>query len=93
MLPFKTQWKRGAETLSRRELFRRSALLTMPALFRGTTAAAATPDAAPDGLRVGQDIYQLVRPTYSLVKNILIIPFELPVVKKVHGGIGMQLLE
>ena len=35
----KTQWKRGAHTLSRRELFRRSALLTLPALFRDTTAA------------------------------------------------------
>jgi hypothetical protein len=30
----KTQWKRGADTLSRRELFRRSALLTLPALFQ-----------------------------------------------------------
>src|SRR5437867_4188818 len=62
MLPsFKSQWKRGAETLSRRELFRRSALLTLPALFRGSTAAlpAAAP-AAADGLRVGETIYQSI---------------------------------
>jgi hypothetical protein len=36
----KAQWKRGADTLSRRELFRRSALLTLPGLFRGQTAEA-----------------------------------------------------
>jgi L-seryl-tRNA(Ser) seleniumtransferase len=65
----KTQWKRGAATLSRRELFRRSGLLALPAVFRGRTAAAATPaavlagPAAPvenDGLRVGDDIYQSI---------------------------------
>jgi hypothetical protein len=37
----KSQWKRGADTLSRRELFRRSALLTLPALFRGPQVSAA----------------------------------------------------
>jgi L-seryl-tRNA(Ser) seleniumtransferase len=82
---FKPQWKRGAETLSRRELFRRSALLTMPALFRGTTAAAATPDAAAaaaDGLRVGQDIYQSIgvrplinaRGTFTIISGSLMLP-------------------
>src|SRR5947208_764299 len=81
---FKTQWKRGAETLSRRELFRRSALLTMPALFRGTTAAA-TPDAAAaaaDGLRAGQDIYQSIgvrplinaRGTFTIISGSLMLP-------------------
>jgi L-seryl-tRNA(Ser) seleniumtransferase len=81
---FKTQWKRGAETLSRRELFRRSALLTMPALFRGTTAAA-PPDAAAaaaDGLRAGQDIYQSIgvrplinaRGTFTIISGSLMLP-------------------
>jgi L-seryl-tRNA(Ser) seleniumtransferase len=65
----KTQWKRGAATLSRRELFRRSGLLAVPAIWRGRTASAATPAvaaagrAAPeenDGLRVGEDIYQSI---------------------------------
>jgi uncharacterized pyridoxal phosphate-dependent enzyme len=65
----KTQWTRGAATLSRRELFRRSGLLAVPAIFRGRTASAATPAAAAvvpaapdenDGLRVGDDIYQSI---------------------------------
>src|SRR5438876_10222910 len=79
MLPsFKSQWKRGAETLSRRELFRRSALLTLPALFRGSTAAAALPAAAPaaaDGLRVGETIYQSigVRPLINARGTVPII--------------------
>jgi len=82
---FKTQWKRGADTLSRRELFRRSALLTLPALFRGTTAAAATPAAAPaaaEGLRVGQDIYQSIgvrplinaRGTFTIISGSRMLP-------------------
>src|SRR6266545_1622326 len=78
---FKTQWKRGADTLSRRELFRRSALLTLPALFRGTTAAAATP-AAAEGLRVGQDIYQSIgvrplinaRGTFTIISGSRMLP-------------------
>ena len=82
---FKTQWKRGAETLSRRELFRRSALLTLPALFRGSTAAAALPAAAPaaaDGLRVGETIYQSIgvrplinaRGTFTIISGSLMLP-------------------
>jgi L-seryl-tRNA(Ser) seleniumtransferase len=82
----KTQWKRGAHTLSRRELFRRSALLTLPALFRGnTTASAATAAAAPaaaDGLRVGQDIYQSIgvrpvinaRGTFTIISGSRMLP-------------------
>jgi len=86
MLPsFKSQWKRGAETLSRRELFRRSALLTLPALFRGSTAAAALPAAAPaaaDGLRVGETIYQSIgvrplinaRGTFTIISGSRMLP-------------------
>jgi uncharacterized pyridoxal phosphate-dependent enzyme len=81
----KTQWKRGAGTLSRRELFRRSALLTLPALFRGNTAAAATPAAAPaaaEGLRVGADIYQSIgvrplvnaRGTFTIISGSRMLP-------------------
>src|SRR5438034_340693 len=84
MLPsFKSQWKRGAETLSRRELFRRSALLTLPALFRGSTAAlpAAAP-AAADGLRVGETIYQSIgvrplinaRGTFTIISGSRMLP-------------------
>ena len=81
----KTQWKRGARTLSRRELFRRSALLTLPAFFRGNAAAAATPEAAPaaaDGLRAGEDIYQSIgvrplinaRGTFTIISGSLMLP-------------------
>jgi uncharacterized pyridoxal phosphate-dependent enzyme len=86
MLPsFKSRWKRGADTLSRRELFRRSALLTLPALFRGNPAAAATATAAPaaaEGLRVGQDIYQSIgvrplinaRGTFTIISGSRMLP-------------------
>src|SRR6185436_13058670 len=72
--------------LSRRELFRRSALLTLPALFRGNTAAAATPaaaaSAAAEGLRVGQDIYQSIgvrplinaRGTFTIISGSRMLP-------------------
>src|SRR5580765_8342517 len=77
----KAQWKRGADPLSRRELFRRSALLTLPGLFRGSTAAAATP-AAADGLRLGADIYQSIgvrplinaRGTFPIISGSLMLP-------------------
>lgn len=76
----KSQWKRGAETLSRRELFRLSALLTLPALFRDTPAGAAP--AAAEGLRVGKDIYQSVgvrplinaRGTFTIISGSLMLP-------------------
>jgi uncharacterized pyridoxal phosphate-dependent enzyme len=85
MQSFKTQWKRGAETLSRRELFRRSGLLTLPLLFRGNRAGAALPAALPsaaDGLRVGQDIYQSIgirplinaRGTFTIISGSLMLP-------------------
>jgi uncharacterized pyridoxal phosphate-dependent enzyme len=80
----KTQWKRGTATLSRRELFRRSALLTLPALFHGRAAAGAAPEAAPaaDGLRVGEDIYQSIgvrplinaRGTFTIISGSLMLP-------------------
>ena len=74
----KAQWKRGADTLSRRELFRRSALLALPAFFRGNRAAAATSAAAPaaaEGLRAGPDIYQSigVRPVINARGTVTII--------------------
>src|SRR6266851_9057210 len=82
---FKTQSPRGTETLSRRELFRRSALLTLPGLLRGNTAAAATPEAAPaaaEGLRVSNDIYQSIgvrplinaRGTFTIISGSLMLP-------------------
>src|SRR5467141_64997 len=70
---------------TRRELFRRSALLTLPGLLRGNTAAAATPEAAPaaaDGLRVGEDIYQSIgvrplinaRGTFTIISGSRMLP-------------------
>ena len=81
----KTHWKRGADTLSRRELFRRSALLALPALFRGNAAAAATPAAAAaaaEGLRAGPDIYQSIgvrplinaRGTFTIISGSRMLP-------------------
>jgi L-seryl-tRNA(Ser) seleniumtransferase len=84
------QWKRGAEALSRRELFRRSALLTLPALFRTEVAGAAA--AAPSGLRTGlrgagalgvsNDVYESVgvrplinaRGTFTIISGSLMLP-------------------
>src|SRR5213078_2177890 len=72
----KTRW-------SRRELFRRSALLAVPAFFRGsTTTAAASPAAAEAGLRVGQDIYQSIgvrpvinaRGTFTIISGSRVLP-------------------
>jgi L-seryl-tRNA(Ser) seleniumtransferase len=69
--------------LSRRELFRRSALLTMPAFFRGhAAAAAAAAPAAAEGLRVGQDIYQSIgvrplinaRGTFTIISGSRMLP-------------------
>ena len=86
----RTHWKRGAATLSRRELFRRSALLALPAILRGRTAAAATPAGSPapaapaanDGLRAGDDIYQSIgvrplinaRGTFTIISGSLMLP-------------------
>jgi uncharacterized pyridoxal phosphate-dependent enzyme len=70
-------------TPSRRELFRRSALLTLPAIFREPRAAAAsTTPAAADGLRVGDDIYQSIgvrplinaRGTFTIISGSLMLP-------------------
>ena len=73
----KTRW-------TRRELFRRSALLTLPALFRGDPAAAASAavPAAAEGLRVGQDIYQSIgvrplinaRGTFTIISGSRMLP-------------------
>jgi L-seryl-tRNA(Ser) seleniumtransferase len=70
-------------TFGRRELFRRSALLTLPAIFRGQSAAAAsTAFATGDGLRVGDDIYQSIgvrpvinaRGTFTIISGSLMLP-------------------
>src|SRR5213594_2937143 len=81
----KTRW-------TRRELFRRSALLTLPALFRSSQASAAAPvgsaglsgprEAAAEGLRVGQDIYQSIgvrplinaRGTFTIISGSRMLP-------------------
>src|SRR5262245_29876358 len=72
-------------TLSRRELFRRSGLLALPAMFaRPRAASAATPVAVgeDEGLRVGQDIYQSIgvkplinaRGTFTIISGSLMLP-------------------
>src|SRR2546423_15351376 len=75
-----TQWRRGVDALSRRELFRRSVLLAFPALFRsGSTEAA---PAAASGLRAGEDIYQSIgvrplinaRGTFTIINGSLLLP-------------------
>jgi L-seryl-tRNA(Ser) seleniumtransferase len=68
---------------SRRELFRRSAVLTLPALFRrDPLAAAAVAPVAEDGLHVGSDIYQSIgvrplinaRGTFTIISGSLMLP-------------------
>src|SRR5262245_48155759 len=73
---------------SRRELFRRSALLTLPGLFRGTPAAAAATQAgagapaAGHGLTVGANVYQSIgvrplinaRGTFTIISGSLMLP-------------------
>src|SRR5258708_5565104 len=76
-------------TVSRRELFRRSALLTLPALLRSDPLAAApaapAATAAPteeDGLRAGKDVYQSIgvhplinaRGTFTIISGSLMLP-------------------
>src|SRR5258707_1151750 len=75
-------------TVSRRELFRRSALLTLPALLRSdpVAAAPAAPAAAApteeDGLRAGKDVYQSIgvrplinaRGTFTIISGSLMLP-------------------
>src|SRR2546430_1983243 len=75
-----TTWKRGVDALSRRELFRRSALLAFPALFRSASTNAAA--AAAPGLRTGDDIYQSIgvrplinaRGTFTIISGSLMLP-------------------
>jgi uncharacterized pyridoxal phosphate-dependent enzyme len=70
---------------TRRELFRRSGLLALPAIFRGGTAAAADPAAATaavDGLRAGADVYRSIgvrplinaRGTFTIISGSLMLP-------------------
>jgi len=73
------------DTITRRELFRRSGGLTFPLLLgRGAAASAAAPAAAPPsaGLRIGPDIYQSIgvrsfvnaRGTYTVLSGSLMLP-------------------
>src|SRR5262245_9270024 len=71
---------------SRRELFRRSGLLALPAIFARRTAAAtaeATPAPADtDALRAGDDVYQSIgvrpiinaRGTFTIISGSLMLP-------------------
>ena len=76
----KNPWTRNAEGLSRRELFRWSALLTWPALLRASPVAAAP--AEPQGLQVGKDIYRSIgvrpiinaRGTFTIISGSLMLP-------------------
>src|SRR5438128_3198179 len=86
--PLSLQCKNREDTMlhSRRELFRRSAVLTLPALFRRDplTAAPAAPVApvAEDGLQAGSDIYQSIgvrplinaRGTFTIISGSLMLP-------------------
>src|SRR5437867_5224326 len=65
--------------LSRRELFRRSTLLTLPALLQGKLGAAA---GGSEGLRAGPDVYQSIgvrplinaRGTFTIISGSLMLP-------------------
>jgi uncharacterized pyridoxal phosphate-dependent enzyme len=74
-------------TVSRRELFRRSALLTLPAFLRRDVVAAADiavdqGAAAAQGLRAGKDVYQSIgvrplinaRGTFTIISGSLMLP-------------------
>src|SRR3977135_3234654 len=69
-------------TVSRRELFRRSALLTLPAFLRSDPASAAPADAAAAELRPGKDVYQSIgvrplinaRGTFTIISGSLMLP-------------------
>jgi L-seryl-tRNA(Ser) seleniumtransferase len=74
---------------TRRELFRRSGLLALPAILGGDRAAAAAADSTPasasaamEGLRAGEDIYQSIgvrpiinaRGTFTIISGSLMLP-------------------
>src|SRR6266849_4504649 len=69
-------------TVSRRELFRRSALLSLPALFRSTPLAAAPAAAPAEELRAAPDVYQSIgvrplinaRGTFTIISGSLMLP-------------------
>jgi uncharacterized pyridoxal phosphate-dependent enzyme len=69
-------------TVSRRELFRRSALLTLPAFLRSDPAAAASAAPAAEELRAGKDVYQSIgvrplinaRGTFTIISGSLMLP-------------------
>ncbi|HJZ74514.1 MAG TPA: hypothetical protein VKE51_22410 [Vicinamibacterales bacterium] len=71
---------------TRRDLFRRSGLLALPAIFRASAAAADVPAAAApggaDGLRPGEDVYRSIgvrplinaRGTFTIISGSLMLP-------------------
>src|SRR5260370_37399355 len=72
-------------TVSRRELFRRSALLTVPALLRSDSLTAAGVDqriAPAEDLRAGKDVYRSIgvrplinaRGTFTIISGSLMLP-------------------
>jgi len=69
-------------TLSRRELIRRSSLLTLPALFQSRSVAAAPAATAVAELRAGKDVYQSIgvrplinaRGTFTIISGSLMLP-------------------
>ena len=83
-----SRWKRSAGTLSRRDLFRQSALVALPAIVRGRLPADATPSSPPapplanGGLRAGEDIYRSIgvrplinaRGTFTIISGSLMLP-------------------
>lgn len=72
-------WKADTERMSRRELFRWSALCTLPVTFRTALAGAPRAEAA---LRAGPDIYQSIgvrplinaRGTFTIISGSLMLP-------------------
>ncbi len=75
----KNVWRLNAGKLSRREMFRRWSLLTLPALLPGRLFAAR---AAAKELRTGEDIYQSIgvrplinaRGTFTIISGSLMLP-------------------
>lgn len=75
----KNLWKSNVEKLSRRELFRRWSLLTLPGLLPCRLSAARAP---AEGPRIGQDVYQSIgvrplinaRGTFTIISGSLMLP-------------------
>jgi uncharacterized pyridoxal phosphate-dependent enzyme len=72
-------WKYRMERISRRDLFRRGSLLTLPAVLPGLTSSA---EAGSQGLRAGAEVYQSIgvrplinaRGTFTIISGSLMLP-------------------